>query len=317
MGFGPTADAAPATASPPPQGLPDPAPQPSPTDAAPASANGVASAADGGAPQGDKTGEGQGLPQPGADTQPPPADTPPAIPWADAQDVDAVLAVESVAARLETMRAEAKTEHLEEGRRTAQSQLQPVLQGNQQKLGEIKNAVQSIVRIWNKAVKDETFSHTDATDSIEEHREAFETLAQVQLESGRWEGRGEWINLAGKIDPAIPSEFGPRFQALQQGLDDPTFTDDFLKAVGKAVADPIKAELKEANAHVARLEAEAKTAGRGETKPPAPTGGLGGAGAGKIGPDAIIQSPTSTVDEKKAAFNEKYGGDIARDVPMS
>ena len=304
MGLPPPTEAtAPPTAEPPPAGLPDPTP---PSDAS-ASDNGVAAPAS--PPQGEQ-GEGQGQTPTEPGTEEAPA-------WAAAEDVDAVLAVEPVAQRLETMRAEAKTEHLEEGRRTAQSQIQPTIQANQQRLDNINKGVQDFVRSWNKGVKAGEFTQEQATDLIEEHRDTFEALAQVQLESGRWEGRGEWINIAGKIDPAIPTEFNPRFQALQQGLDDPTFTDDFLKAIGKAVADPIKAELKEANANIARLQSEATAAGRTEAKPPATLGGRGGAGAGKIGPDAIIQSPTSTVEEKKAAFQEKHGLDIAAVVPMN
>lgn len=273
MGFGtdaPPADAitAPATASPPPQGLPDPT---SPTSAAdvPASDNGTAAPA---STQGDNAGEGQGQTLPGGDT----AATPTVQPWADAQDVDAVLAVESVAARITEQRAEAITEATETGRKTAQSQLQPLLQGNQQRLNDINKGVKGFVRSWNAGIKAGDFTQAEATAIIEEHRDTFEALAQVQLESGRWEGRGEWINLAGKIDPSIPSEFGPRFQAVQQGLDDPTFTDDFLKAVAKAGVDPIKAELKEANANIARLENEAREAGRTANPAPVKTGGLGG-----------------------------------------
>lgn len=259
----PTTEApAPDPAATPPQGLPDPAPPA--TDAAPAT-NGVTDPV---IPQGD-LGETPGQTPPGTDTPPPPA-------WAEAADVDAVLAVESVAERVTAMREEHKAEHIEEGRKTAQSQLQPILQGNQKRLGEIQAGVQTFVRTWNKAVKAGDFTQAEATDLIEEHRSTFETLAQVQMDAGRWEGRGEWINLAGKLDSGIPSEFGPRFQALQQGLDDPTFTDDFLKAVGKAVADPIRAELTEAKANIARLEGEARDAGRISQPAPVKTGGLGG-----------------------------------------
>ena len=261
---------APPTATPPPAGLPDPTPPPD----ASASDTGVAAPAS--PPQGEQ-GEGQGQPESG--TSAPPA-------WADAQDVDAVLAVEPVAQRFETM----KTEATEEGRRTAQSQLQPAVQANQQRLDTITKGTQDFIRSWNKLVRSEALTPEQATDIIESNRETFEVLAQVQLESGRWEGRGEWINLAGKVDPTIPAEFNPRFQALQQGLEDPTFTDDFMKAIGKAVADPIRAELKEAKAEVEQLKATATAAGRTATRPPAVTGGVGGGGAGATQPQTLQEA---------------------------
>ena len=266
MGLPPTTteSTAPATAEPPPAGLPDPTP---PSDAS-ASDNGVAAPAS--PPQGEQ-GEGQGQTPPEPDTSPPPEH-----PWTGAEDVDAVLATEPVATRLEAM----KTEHLEEGRRTAQSQLQPTIQANQQRLEGVLKGTQDMLRSWNKSVKAGELTPEQATDIIEEHRPTFEALAQMQLESGRWEGRGEWINLAGKVDATIPAEFNPRFQALQQGLDDPTFTDDFMKAIGKAVADPIRAELKEARAEVEQLKATATASGRTASPAPAKTSGVGGGGGG-------------------------------------
>lgn len=269
MGFGATApDAAAAAAadpaSTPPAGLPDATPPPDP--AQPAADTGVA--ADGSPLQGDATGDGQVPPaQAGDDPSPAPA-------WAAAPDVDTVLGVEAVATRVTELKAEAQ----EEGRRTAQGQLQPLLQGNQRRLEEIRKGTSEFTRSWNKLVRNGNITTQEATELIEDHRGTFETLAQVQMESGRWEGRGEWIDIAAKLDPSISQEFGPRFQALQQGLDDPTFTDDFLKAVGKAVAGPIKTELQEANAHIARLEQEARDAGRNGQPAPVKTAGLGGSG---------------------------------------
>ncbi len=309
MGF--TSEATvPAPAAPPPPGLPDPV---DPPPAAPASDNGATEPA---SPQGEQ-GEDKGLPQPEPTTEATPTETPPEHPWAGAADVDAVLAVESVAERVKTMAEEGITNATEEGRRTAQSQLQPILQANQQRLEGIDKHLGDHARAWNKLVKSGGITQEEATDIIEANPGYFDALRGVQLENGRWEGRGEWIRLAGEIDASIPTEFTPRFQALQSGLDDPTFTTDFLKAVGKAVADPIRAELKEAKANIERLESQARTAGRTETKPPATLGGRGGASAAAIGPDAIIQSPTSTVEEKKAAFKEKHGVDIATVVPMN
>ena len=308
MGFGDTANtpsaAEPPTAPPSPAGLPDPTP---PQPAAPTNgATPAGEAAPASPPQGDITGEGQGQETPGGDPPAPPA-------WAEATDVDTVLGVESVAARV----TELKTEATEEGRRAAQSQLQPILQGNQKRLEGILTNTGEFVKSWNKLIRAGTLTQQEATEIIEDNRGTFEALAGVQREAGAWEGRGEWIALAGKSDPAIVTEFQPRFDALRNGLDDPTFTQDFLAAIGKAAVTPLKKELTEANANIARLESEARTAGRTEQPAPAKTGGLGGPSAAAIGPDAILRSPTSTPEEKKAAFQEKHGIDIASVVPMN
>ena len=288
MGFGTgtqteqPAEAAPTdTAEPTPAGLPevttpDPAPPAQePSEAAPSSP----SQGDGSEIQGTTT-------DPGASPAEPPA-------WAAASDVEAVLAVESVSKRV----SELKTEATETGRRNAQSQIQPSVQANQQRLDQLNGGIQNILRSWNKIVKSGTLTQEEASEIIEENRGTFEALAKYDLERGRWEGRGEWIGLAGQIDPAITAEFQPRFDALMNNLDDPTFTSDFLKAVGKAVADPVRTELTEAKANVARLEDEARKAGRTTNPSPPNLGGVGGS------------VPTIPADESERLSRLAFGSD--------
>lgn len=291
MGLGPPAQTETPTQEPPaslpetsapPAGTLEPPPKPAPSDTPPPGEP------EGGQPEGE-----EGKPET------------PASPWASATDLDGLMAVEQVAAHVE----ERETASFDRGRSETQSRMQPKLDGLERTWAEINRSTSDFIQSWNDAVEGGQLSADDAKRLIRNHRDAFAALSGAQLTVGFWNGVDKVIEQTGGRLGDKATGFRQRVTNMQNGLSDPTFMDDYVDALADAKAKPVREQLKEANAHIQRLELEAKTSKRTEQSPPANTSGRTGGASQGGDPSAVLRDPNATPEQKSEAFRRKHGID--------
>lgn len=298
--LGPETAVSPSPTDSPPAGLPEatgdgPAPDATPVPDKGSEADAAAAAAGEGGPEG---GEGASDAGEGEETPPPPA-------WAEAADVEAVLATDAVAEAVGAREAAAR----KAGASDTQSRMQPYLQRQEATLQKIDKGLGQFVTSWNEMLEDEnrTLSKKDIAALLAQHGDSLQALAGAQFDHGIWEGIGQIVDqVGGQLENR--RSFTDRLGHMRSGGTDPTFVEDFAEAVADGATKKIREELKKANATIVRLETEAKTAARDGTKPPAKTGGRAGGGGGltreqvqKMSPEQISKLPVADLDRAMRA----------------
>ena len=268
---------APAESSP--DGLPA-ATSPDPTDA---SASAGDAGADGTPNQGGDQGAGDGAT--GADGGGGDGGGDPAPPaWAEARTLQEVVELSDVKTHIDGAVATGRKEGLSD----AQSRMQPFLEKAEIRIGNIDSNLQAFVSSWNKHAKDGTLSPEAVQELLSNNQGAFAALAGVQQDTGMWMGLTNTITQIGKQigSDALARDFALRSQKMRTGLTDPTFYPDLVEAISDAATKPLRAELEEAKATIARhgeQDGDTKRDVNGQ-RPARAAGRAGGAGGG-LSPD--------------------------------
>ncbi len=272
----PTADTV-ASAESSPDGLPAATP-PEPADAqAPAGDAGATGTSDEGGDPGAGDGGIGADGGDGAGEQAPPA-------WHEARSLQEVVELPEFKTHIDGAVAAGRKEGLSD----AQSRMQPFLEKAEIRIGNIDANTQAFVTSWNKHVKDGTLSPEAVQELLGNNQAAFVALSGMQQDTGIWMGLQNTITQIGKQigSDALARDFALRAQKMRTGLTDPTFYPDLVEAISDAATKPLRGELEEAKATIARhgeQDGDTKRDVNGQ-RPARAAGRAGGAGGG-LSPD--------------------------------
>jgi hypothetical protein len=234
----------------------------------------------------------------GAEKTEPPA-------WATVSDASELLDHEGVKPlheeRLNTARETAKKEGASETHR----RLQPLIDRQQDTLRGIDEKVGRFTDSWNRIARTKDAEGNPVIDKaalqdlLDDNREAFAALGGLRQSEGMWSGAA---GLVKELADAMKSEsftsaFRPRLERMQRGDTDSSIFADMVDAIADSAKEPLKAELKERDAKITRLETEVREAKRnGQPSPANPPGGGGGGGKSVAEEDDILMNPETHID---------------------
>lgn len=195
-----------------------------------------------------------------------------------------------------------KTKHAEgikEGRSEAQSRMQPSIQRLEGSMKRINEGIQNFASDFTEWREDPATDQKSLDRLITRHKDVFETLGQVQLERGGWQGWAGFVNnLATQSkNPELAQEFLPRLQHMANGDSDETFWPDFVeRQTDAAHKEGFEEGRKKGNKETTdRLAAEARDNGRQKEAPP-PKVAAGAGSGGKSDREKLID-PATPYDE--------------------
>lgn len=304
MGYGPNASDSATPTQAPPSGLPEVTAPPSSEELI--SSQGVNGEAASSTPGQGESGSGQGAegggePQPG-EVSPGDGGEPSPLPWLEAQDVGQVLAIEAVASEVKTREETARRN----GQSETEKRMRPTIQQTQETYAGIQDQMRQFGLSWNKLIRDGTVSQEAVEQLFESHGGTFAALVGVQQDMGIWKGITQVIERTFDHlgDSGAKADFTQRVERLRRNMVDESFTEDFVDRVREAAAAPVREQLKEANATIARLEEDAKRDGRTSQPAPANISGRGGR-------SAMDNSDTARLD--RLAYGKDAQGNLATD----
>ncbi len=186
---------------------------------------------------------------------------------------------EHVQEREQAKHAEGK----KEGASETHTRMQPFLQRREKAMDHINQGIKDFASDFSEWREDPTTDIKALDRLITKHKDTFETLGQVQLEQGGWQGWAGFLNniSAQFKSPELAQEFLPRLQHMMQGDSDEGFWPDFYERVtDTARKEGFEEGRKKGNKETeTRLAAEARANGRsGEAPPPKVAAGAGGGG---------------------------------------
>jgi hypothetical protein len=234
----------------------------------------------------------------GAEKPEPPA-------WATVTSAEDLFEHESVKPLHEERLTAARETAKKEGASETHKRLQPLMDRQQDTLRGINDKVEQFTSQWNRLAraKDEdgkpTVDPARLQDLLDDNREAFAALGGMHRNEGIWSGAAGLVKeLADAMkSDSFTSDFRPRLERMQRGDTDSSVFTDMVDAIADSAKEPLKAELKEKDAKITRLEKEVRDAQRNGQAPPAnPPGGAGGGGKSRAEEDEILMNPETHID---------------------
>lgn len=232
--------------------------------------------------------------------------------WASVPTAEELFEHESVKPLHEERLNAARETAKKEGASETHRRLQPLMDRQQDTLRGINDKVEQFTSQWTRlsrakdAEGNPTVDPARLQDLLDDNREAFAALSGVQRSEGVWSGAAGLVKEladAMKSDTLL-SDFRPRLDRMQRGDTDSGIFADMVEAIADSAKEPLKAELKEAQAQVKRLTDEAAQAKRNGQAPPAnpPGGAAGGGGNDK---ERMMDDNTSIEDLKALVARQK------------
>lgn len=240
---------------------------------------------------------------------------------------DGLLDHEAIKPQIEQRVEAARSEATEQGRRAAQSQLQPHLERQAKSYERISDMAESFVSDWNEAWADfkENPGDRDTQRALRKVvddpkvQQALGAISGAHYGQGAVWGGSAFINAIGQqtgMDKETMSAFASDMKlAYEQQLQGETpnlqFVERFVSQVTKSAADKAAQDARERALKEGREIGQAQARGqeRQGTKPPVNTSGRGSGGRGP-NPDDVLRDPKATATQKEEAFNRKHGIDI-------
>lgn len=227
----------------------------------------------------------EAAPEPSPDAAPPegePEGAPeePAAPvWASFENAESALEHPDVVPLLERRAEDAYNRAYSD----VQSQMQPSVQKQEEYAANVDKRMTDFMSVLKKQVRAGSFDQSALEEVIEDHPEVFSGINGQAQQTGRHQGVdsavAELLTKAGAADKLL--SFQARLGKLRQGLSEPTFAEDLVKAISDAAITKAKErwEKDEGKLVRERVEAQVRNEKRQEQPAPAePKGGSAGTG---------------------------------------
>lgn len=183
-----------------------------------------------------------------------------------------------------------------EGRSEAHSRMQPSIQRMETSIKAINQGIENFANDFTEWREDPTTNTKGLDRVMTKHRETFETLGQLQLERGGWQGWAGFVNNLATQSKNIElaQEFLPRLQHMVNGDSDDGFWPDLMEHLtDSARKEGFEDGRKKGNKETEeRQKAEARANGRSEQAPPPKVAGSAG-GGGKTDREKLLDPATS------------------------
>lgn len=238
------------------------------------------------------------------------------VAWATIPEASDVIEHESIKPLVEERVTTAREQAQKEGRNQAFKELQPL---HDRRVDEMRVIGEKIGRFSADITRMARAKGEDGQpavdlarlqDLLDDNRETVALFNEERRKDGLWDGAASLVKELGDVmkSEALLSDFRPRLERLQRGGTDSSIFTDMVDAIADSAKEPLKAELKERDAKITRLEKEVRDAQRnGQPDPANPPGGAGGGGKSKAEEDEILMNPETHISVIKEITARRKG----------